>query len=456
MTYSKPLKALVGIAALRSSVRAMTSEVRAPLLLLLFAACGFPRPADVGDDGGTGAPGPGITVHVSPSGDDANDGLIQPVKTLKHAIGLASENHQVTKIVLSSGIYSSSSGETFPYIVPPEVTVVGPAGGGAVLTGTRMEPGMTVAAGTLQDLDFKDFTVAITVTGTASIKNIRVGTSTVAVQAETTAKLTADNLDVTGTAGACLSGIVLHGFAALTVSSFTTRVLGTSLLVREQGTAVLTAANITGDPSCGALISIVSSGVFKLSDSILDGGADGVDIGASGATQPTQAILTNVVIRNMDASALGVGNATVTMSGGELSHTRETSFSMVGGSCSMSNVSLLSSGAAFYVQDANLMMRNCTISGNAVGGDLGVRAVGDLGTTSSPGNNVFKNSGVGLLIEGGNGAQQVQAVGNAWNPIQGADSDGKYVPGTVIPGPISCASTSNNFCIQVSDESLVL
>ncbi len=85
------------------------------LLLLTTASCGFPRPPDVVGDapgGPDGSAGPVVTIHVSPSGDDSSDGFTSPVKTLKHAIGLAAASVQTTQIILATGTYSTSSGET--------------------------------------------------------------------------------------------------------------------------------------------------------------------------------------------------------------------------------------------------------------------------------------------------------------------------------------------------------
>src|SRR5882762_1038563 len=113
----------------------MGGSSRISLVFALVSACGFPRPADVGGEAGPGdanVPGdanssvdapsvdaasidapsvdappidapdpPGTALHVSPSGDDANDGLTKPVKTLKHAIGLAAANQEIRSIILA-------------------------------------------------------------------------------------------------------------------------------------------------------------------------------------------------------------------------------------------------------------------------------------------------------------------------------------------------------------------
>jgi hypothetical protein len=304
---------------------------------------------------------------------------------------------------------------------------------------------------------------AITATGSASLKNLRVLTSAVAVQAETAANLTVDNLDITGTAGACSTGIALNGNSTLTASAFATRLLGVSLQAKDHSTAMLMRFNVnaTGDPSCtSSILNVSSTGMFMFSDVLIDGGGNGAGIrlGSPSGSGPTQATLNNAIVRNVNDDALNVGNATVQMTGGELSHIHGTGFDVVGGKLSLTNVSIvMNSGAAFYSQDTMLTMRGCTVANNSQGGDLGVRAVADLGTVMDPGNNVFNNSGVGLLIEGGNGTQLIQAVGNTWKPVQGAGSNGKYVLGTSVPGPINCDSpSSGNFCIQVSDESIEL
>lgn len=457
MTYSKSMPALARIAALRSSVRSMTSEVRAALLLLLFTACGFPRPADVGDDGGTGSPGPGITIRASPSGDDANDGLTQPVKTLKHAIGLAAANTEITRIVLASGNYSMANGETFPYTVPPNVTIVGPAGGGAVLVGSGTGPGMTVDTGGLQDLDLEDFTTAIIATGTANLKNIRVLSSTLAVQAEATAKLTVNNLDITGAAGACASGIVLIGGAELTAVTLAARNLASVVDAKNQNNISVAKANITGDLNCariGNLIQLTSVKTFNLSDGLLDGGNGIVIDSESASSQAMTIMISNTIIRNMKDSALGGrlpagGSATFHMVGGELSNTASSASQLLTGIWTFTNVAIHhNKDFAIYLQDGSLSMRGCTISDNGGGIDIFDNATADLGTVADPGNNVFlANTAVGLSVDGNFGATQVDAGGNTWRPnVQGTDAAGRYATPATVSGPIAVVS-GNNFSI---------
>ncbi len=133
------------------------------------------------------------------------------------------------------------------------------------------------------------------------------------------------------------------------------------------------------------------------------------------------------------------------MTGGELSHTRQTSLEVVGGNVTLTNVSIASSGAAFYSQDTTLAMRGCMILNNTIGGDLGVHTMVDLGTVTNPDGNVFNNIGVGLVVEGGNGTQLVQVVGNTWKPVQGADSNGRYAQELSLLGRFLALQTAATF-----------
>jgi len=429
------------------------SSSQASLLMLLLVACGFPRPGDLPGADAT-VPGdttePGLVVHVSPTGDDGNDGLAAPVKTIKHAIGIAAANPEINRIVLASGTYSATSGETFPYTVPSKVTIAGPAGGGAILSGTKTEPAMTVNEGGLQDLDLQDFTTAIIVTGMTSLKNIRVLTSMLAVQAETAARLMVDNLSVAGTAGSCATGIVLNGGAQLTAVTVAMRNLGVTLDARDQSATDIAGANISGDVACSTgLMSVISTGSFVLSDSLLDGGISGIGILAKSPS--FQATISNTIVRNMKITALGgfpSSPGSFHMIGGELSNTNGDAIQLGVGTWTFTGVTIRQNkGIALYVQDGRLVMRDCTVTDNGLGINLFMNATADLGTATSNGNNVIQGNGsVGVSLDCF-AATTVDAIGNTWNAnVQGTNGAGKYVTTATIPGPVATAS-GNNFSI---------
>lgn len=446
-------------------------------LLLALAACGFPRPADVGGESGpsdadvsvdAGADGspvdttpidaaqdapdpPGTVLHVSPSGDDANDGLTKPVKTLKHAIGLAAQNNQITTIVLAAGRYATAAGETFPYTVPANVTIVGPAGGGAILAGTKTEIGMMVDAGKLQDLELEDFSAAIVAIGVARLANIHVRTSVTAVRAETTARLTVDNLDITGAVGACAAGMVLNGAADLAATIFATRGLGTALEAKNPSTINLAKANITGDPTCTQTVIVVTTGqTFVMSDSVIDGGNNGIRIDPQSLSVHVN--ITNSIVRNLKLIAVSGGansggSVTFKMQGGEISGNQQGGVAFGGGGSWTFNNVTLTHNAPFGIdsEGGTLIMRNCSIVNNSGFGVSVVNPIAaDLGTVTDPGNNILQNNAEFGLDYGG-GTAQVEAVGNTWNPrVQGADDLGKYVP-AILQGPINGISHDNYF-----------
>src|SRR5262249_17936775 len=164
----------------------------------------------------------------------------------------------------------------------------------------------TIDTGGLQGLDLQDFTTAITATGAVNLTNVRVVTSAVAVQAETTAALTVDTLTISGTLGACGAGIVLNGGAMIVAKTLETHNLQVTLDVRDQSSADISNATVSGDVNCSGVLpimSIASTASFHLSDSVLDGGNNGM--GITPKSPNFQAVLTNVSVRNMKSGALG-------------------------------------------------------------------------------------------------------------------------------------------------------
>jgi hypothetical protein len=421
-------------------------------------ASGDAAPADAspGDAPPADAPEqPAFTIHVAPTGDDANDGLTLPVKTLKHALGLAAANQQLTSIALASGRYSTASGETFPYTVPAGVFIVGPAGGGAILVGTKAEPGIIVDTGTLRDLEFEDFTVAITATGVAYVTNVRIRSSMVAMREETAARLTVDKLDITGTIAACATGIVLNGAADLTATKLDTRNLGTTLDAKDQSTVNIAHANITGDPGCmaiGGSARYVMSGnttqTFMISDSILDNGSYGIGFRTARVT------IVNTIIRNTRFPNLISGLGGMSMTGGALMNSNTDLFENGAPSGSSANATIFTNvtftGAglvAYWSENGNtkLVMRGCATN-SAIQITLG--AVVDLGTATNPGNNTFRSDlDAALQILDCNGPP-IDAVGNTWRPlVQGANDVGRYPMDTKIKGPMPPMGPRTNYSI---------
>jgi hypothetical protein len=400
---------------------------------------------------------PGTVVHVSPTGNDSDDGLNQPVKTIKRAIEIAEATPAITSVALAAGRYAASGGESFPYTVPPNLTLRGPATGGAILAGTKTEVGLTIYTGLLQDLQLEDFTVAITAIGIARLTNVIVKNSQIAIRGETTAKLTVDNLDITGFIGAnaadCQSGVVLVGAADLTVTRLIARNFLKSVVANDATTLDISNADILTDSRCfGNAFEIATSKTFRLAESSISGDG-GTGIGFLGAAAaPTQATVTNTTVRGLSTGVTG-SSVVFQMTGGEISGCQGSALSASNGTWSLANVKVQQNGgsAAILLQGrspqlkAVLSMRGCSVLSNAADGVyLFSDTSADLGTAASPGVNVFRNNtGIGVVVFDDH-FTNVEAVGNTWNAsTQGSDANGRYPSPATIPGPVSPVAGGN-------------
>lgn len=430
---------------------------RFALLAAALAACGFPKPPpldDPGNDGGVDAPidaelPPGVSLRVSPTGDDANDGLSAPVKTLKHALGLAAANPDITSIVLATGRYAAASGETFPYTVPPNLLILGPAGGGAILAGSKTEPGITIATGTLRDLELEDFTVAVTATGTASLIGLRIRTEATAARATGAAVVTIDNIDITGAPGACASGIELAGTSVLTANLLVTRALKTAVLANDQSQISLSHFNFTGshcDFRASAIDLTKSPKPFALEDSSIDGGDLGI---SSSAIAPgPRLVIRNTTIQNLAKEAVSIENGTLDVS--DSSFAKQPAALLLGNvNATLTNVSFQRHPAAVQPGGGQIKMRRCSFADNSEGFYVPSVVGLDLGTAEDPGNNIFQDgfASIGIEVEAGVPVH-VYAVGNTWRPnVQGADGAGHYARMT-LNGPVGTDGGQINFKLQ--------
>jgi hypothetical protein len=148
----------------------------------------------------------------------------------------------------------------------------------------------------------------------------------------------------------------------------------------------------------------------------------------------------------MKAAGMEFGNANATVVGGELSHNGMVA-TVVGAfeaTLSLTNVLIdQNPGTALAVDRTALTMRRCTVTGNGAGMAVDVMVIDlvDLGTSNSPGDNVFRNnSAFGLRIQSSDfgSVRTVHAIGNTWNfGVQGSDGAGRYDPSLQIQGTSS-------------------
>jgi hypothetical protein len=386
------------------------------------------------------APWTSNVVRASPTGDDASDGVAAPVRTIGRAVALAALHPEVQVIALDAGTYSAATGESFPYTIPDHVLMAGPVQGRAILSGDATKTGLIVNSGQLQAIEFESFSLGVEARGSVTAADLKFRGSAVAIRATTAADLTLRRIDIASVTGACATGIRLAGGAVLHASDVTAGPIGAALEVRDQAAATLVRVTAVGDRTCGSsTVDVYSDGSLDLRDSNIDGGLGGLGLG--GATQPLVVNLSNVTVRNADV-AVYCGLANGTFSGGTL---LQNSFGMAltRGSWTVTNVRI--EGTQYYAiavggtptyKAASLVMRGCTLRGNAIGVLVEDLATVDLGTASSPGHNIIQGSSqVGVDSGGTLGPSRIDAAGNTWQPrMQGSDDAGKLAP-TTLTGP---------------------
>jgi len=131
------------------------------------------------------------------------------------------------------------------------------------------------------------------------------------------------------------------------------------------------------------------------------------------------------------------------MIGGELTSTTGSGAQLGLGTWSFTNVKIhQNKDLAFYLQNADLVLRNCQIIDNGWGIDVFQGSTADLGTVASPGGNVFQRNKAGSIFA--ESPARVNAVGNTWSPnVQGADANGKYSITEIISGPVTAPDNGN-------------
>src|SRR5262245_49174459 len=125
-------------------------------------------------------------LRVARDGDDAGDGTVQPVATLGRALALARRHPEITDIELAAGRYEL--GDASSYDVPaPVKRRAGLPGRGAILVGVGAQSttrALVVRTGRIEHLALEGFPTAIAVEGNATIANVRVAGSGVAIRGQ--------------------------------------------------------------------------------------------------------------------------------------------------------------------------------------------------------------------------------------------------------------------------------
>jgi hypothetical protein len=402
-------------------------------------------PIDAGQVDGSppDPPWTSTVVRASPTGDDVSDGVATPVRTLGRAVALATLHREVQVIALDAGAYSTTTGESFAYMIPDNVVVTGPLQGRAILSGDATKTGLIVANGQLQAIELEGFALALDIRGTVMAANLKLRDNTVALRAATSADVTLRSVDIAGTAGACATGIALEGGAVLHASDLTAGPMAAALTARDRATATLVRVTAIGDRNCNKVtVEVRSDGRFELRDSAIDGGAYG--LGLYGVTQALAVNLMNVSVRNADV-AIGSERSVATLSVGTLLQNSAGLLIGSGASWTLSDVHIegtqynaigIGYNYARTHTTATLTMRGCTLRGNESGIDLEDDVILDLGTIASPGHNIIQGHTLaGIDAYGTLGPSRIDAVGNTWEPgVQGADASG-IIPSGTISGP---------------------
>jgi len=388
------------------------------------------------------------TLHVSPTGADDNDGISAPVKTLKQAISLAARDGQIRTIELAEGRYDKLRGEEFPYMIPVDVTLRGPATGVALLAGAHDTPGLVFDASRIEHLELANFTIALDAIGAGSVEGVRVHDSDVGLQLESDAKVMATGLaiDLSENPGRKI-GVQLAVTAELTAVGLETTDLATHLIINPSANVKLTAPRIQG----GGVGVTVAGGVLDVTDGVIAAGTTGLVATGSEIT------LTSTTISGASGICVSVGTAQMQITGGEIrdcgtgldvSRTGQTQLSptvTVQGVHFTGNVRAASFSGQFLPMPVTV--RGSTFEGNTIGIVIDATTI-DLGTPDSPGTNDLR-SGLSALFAS-SAANVINAVGNHWLPdVQEADTQGHYSTRTII-GPAS----GGNYTLRLTERDI--
>jgi hypothetical protein len=454
------------------------------LLLLGLVACSGTDYAHPPSDGA-----PGVTIHANAeAGDDINDGIAQPVKTLRHALELARANPAVTTIELAGGdggLYDViKNGETFPYDVLTGLTIESPGPAMAAVSGTGTQAGLMVDRAVFSNIAFVEFTTALTVTESVKMTNgiidgdigirtdvttaptmprsvelsgVQIGIGQVGIRTDEATQIVVDDDVAFGSIpGTCATGIELKGTSSLVATRLISNT-ATTIVANDQSTVKIDGGQLSAliGRSCPPtpVIDERSSGSLTLTNSRLAVDSIGIEL-ESPTTAPTVTLTDTDIIHG----AVGLRGAAVaaTVTGGEIMLMTDAGIDATGGTWNLDGVRVdHNPGIGIRVRGsgpasrASLTLRNALIYEQTGDGIyLSDYASADLGTVASPGRNQVSANAIGLDIDGIAGGEMVTAVGNIWNlSVQGTHGDGTYHTSAILSGPVAPVA-GNNFAIR--------
>ncbi len=416
-----------------------------------------------GADGGAGG-GTGHVIYAGPSGLDTNPGTASsPFRTLKKAVSVAVSGDTIH---LYDGTYQAGPAlETWGYVLPANVTIVGQSTAGTILDGQAMSfDGIDApSALTLQSLTIENFQNGV---------DLKTPSSTVALTDVAIADSANAGIYVEGPAAG--STVTIAGSkTAITQTAATT---GVELALVANATVTMTGGSVTtgGDAfhfygQCpGSALNISGTTITQTAHSGTyyavynfppSPNTTPVAISIAGATiagtvydndSTSTLTITGSTFTEVDDSGDGVdfygktltisGNTTITMtaSGSTPNTWRGVTYHSVAGypsTMSLDHLTITGGGTAI-IQDGftgSAKLRNTTITMQA---DDGYSINGgqlDLGTTGDPGNNAL-----GLPTSGGSTwfALDIFAAGTASVTVTSSQSTiGGSIPAAAVIAP---------------------
>ncbi len=382
-----------------------------------------------------------LDLYVDPSaGSDANVGTkAAPLRTLAKAAALA-RDHQT--VHLARGVFSVTSGESFPIEVADGTTLLGEDTEASTIDGDAADTCLALrGSATVRRLAVRHCRYGtVARRGTVVLSSLTMAQSEVAIVARDDADVSVESSDITLDGASAMSGISLSGGARLSVSGGT--------IHGGIGTPTVSPIAIVATGTDGHRVKL------SLADVTMRNNAQSLAL-----EQAADATLVRCTLDRADerpgvhitvggTSSLVMQNSALTR--GSVHSAGDTT--LMGGS-----VRAVTQSGAIVVDGGAFKMRNTVISGNA-NGIVATEAVGtlDLGTAADVGRNIIGgNASCGLVVRGAT-ARHVQAVGNLWNPeVQGADGNGRYATPYSVRGPEQLAPRGN-FALDAASSSIDL